>query len=266
MRTIYRPTGRALEYSFLALNPWGKSFCSHDCTYCYVPGTCRMSREQWRQQGFAPVKNLLKRLRADCAELRGTNERVLCCFMGDLYSPEAAETGVSRKILETFREFDIPFQVLTKGGKRAVDDFDLYGPHDAFATTLTTGGSEAWTWEPGAAGPADRIAAIATAKAMGISTWVSLEPVLDPDWSLRIIQMTNPHVDLYKIGKLNHERELEEMIDREYGWARFGREAVQLCDKYEVPYYIKGDLRKCMEAKDGPLDLQNVDTRKVNRS
>lgn len=257
MQVIYTPTGPALEYGKLALNPWGKSFCSHDCSYCYVPGMFRMSREQWRKRPFRPRKDLIKKLRRDCEELRGTNERVHCCFVGDLYSPEAASTGISRHILKTFREFDVPFQVLTKGGMRACADFDLYGPHDAFATTLTTDGAEAWTWEPGAADPSDRIRAITTAHRKHIETWLSLEPVMDPACSLRLIESLRDIVDLYKIGKLNHDPRANG-ID----WRIFGIRAIDLCEKFGKPYYVKADLAKYLAG----VTFTNTDTRKVVRA
>lgn len=243
MKVIYRPKGRALEYSLLALNPWGKSFCSHDCSYCYVPGMFHMSREAWRAQPFAPRKNLIRQLRQDCEELRGTDERVLCCFSGDLYSPEATASGISRQILETFREFDVPFQILTKGGLRAVADFDLYGPNDAFATTLTClSMRDSEQHEPGAALPMDRHHAIFQAHERGIQTWVSLEPVLNPQVALGIINETHEYVDLYKVGKLNHDAKLERKIDDEFGWGKFAWGAMNLCCKYGRPFIFKDDL------------------------
>lgn len=242
MQAIYEPKGRALEYSLLALNPWGYSWCSHDCTYCYVPGMCRKTHEQWREVPFKPRKNILKLVRKDAEELAGTNKRVMLCFAGDLYSPEAVATGIGRQILGIFREFNVPFQVLTKGGTFAVEDFDLYGPNDAFATTLTfsQGNTEWLKYEPGATGPSNRMRAIARAKQKGIQTWVSLEPVLDPQQSLWIIQATQEIVDLYKIGKLNHDPKREAEID----WRKFAWDAMTLCNKYRKPFIFKDDLLK----------------------
>lgn len=257
MRVIYEPTGRALEYSLLALNPWGRSWCSHDCDYCYVPSMYRMSRAQWEAQPFQPRKDLIKQLRRDCLELAGTDKRVLCCFAGDLYSPEAAKTGISRQILETFREFDVPFQVLTKGGTRAVADFDLYGRHDAFATTLVfRDPDDSAAHEPGAAWPSDRIEAIRRAHRRGIETWVSLEPVLDPEQSLAIIEQTQGFVDLFKVGKWNHAAEAAR-ID----WRGFGMEALALLKRLRKPYYIKDDLAKHLEG----VKFTNTDTRRIVR-
>jgi len=259
MKALYRPGSRAGEYAHLACNLYRG--CSHQCQYpCYVPGMLRIPQKKWAALVPTPRPGILDALKKDAKKYANTQDRVLLCFTSDPYCPEAAASGVTRQALEILREHNISFQVLTKGGMRAVDDFDLYGKHDAFATTLTTGGSEAWTWEPDAPGPADRIQAISTAHAMGISTWVSLEPVMDPECSLHVIKMTHHIVDLFKIGKLNHDKALEAKID----WGRFGWEAVALCDKYGVDYYVKDDLRKHMMDV-GQAALRNTDTRTIIR-
>lgn len=259
MRVVYQPAGRAREYGLLALNPWGRSSCSHSCTYCYVPGMFHMTREQWEKEPFRPRKDLIRQLRLDCEELRGTDVRVHCCFAGDLYSPEAVNSGLTRKILETFRAHDIPFQVLTKGGAGAAADFDLYGPNDAFATTMTfIDPTSSARYEPGAALPAHRIRAIMEAHDRGIETWVSLEPVLSPSDSLVAIERTHEFVDLYKIGKLNHDPQREAQID----WRWFGAHAIELCEKHRKRYYIKADLAKHLDG----IEFTNTDTRCAARA
>jgi len=209
MNVIYRPRGRALEYSYLACNLYG-GMCPHRCSYCYVAGAMHKSRAQWEATPWYVRKDVIKWLERDAERLAGTDERVLLCFHCDPYTPEAANFGVTRQALKVLRSHDVPFQVLTKGGMRAVPDFDLYGPHDAFATTMTfVEEGPGREQEPGAATPWERTKAIIQAHDRGIETWVSLEPVLDPEASLRIIENTWEWVDLYKIGKLNHLRLLQ---------------------------------------------------------
>ena len=163
---------------------------------------------------------------------------------------------VTRNALEILREFDIPFQVLTKGGMRASRDFDLYGPRDAFATTLTLiDSSPSQKIEPKAALPHQRIDAIFEAKERGLMTWVSLEPVIDPDDSLTLIKLTWVAVDLYKIGKLNYRQS-------DIDWQDFGRRAIDLCEMNGIPYYIKDDLAKDLEG----VEYTNTDTRRVKRN
>jgi len=82
-------------------------------------------------------------------------------------------------------------------------------------------------------------------------------PVLDPKVSLRIIENTWEWVDLYKIGKLNHDPEREAKID----WRSFGAKAIELCQRYGKRYYIKEDLAKHLEG----IRFTQTDTRKVKR-
>ena len=264
MSVIYEPRGRAREYAHLALNlygsigPDGKEYpagCVHGCTYCYVPDFMHIPPEIFHGD-VRPRRDILNRLRKDAPKFAGTDTRVLLCFACDAYQPLPPERDVTRAAIEILREFDIPFQVLTKGGMRAARDFDLYGPKDAFATTLTfIGKHPSRGFEPKAAAPASRIAAIRVAKHRGLRTWVSLEPVLDPVDSLAIIACTADCVDLFKIGKLNHRKS-------ETYWRTFGIRAIERCEKYGVPYTIKADLAKYLDG----IEFHNRDTRCVKRS
>jgi hypothetical protein len=86
---------------------------------------------------------------------------------------ESSSEGNSylRLILEIFRDYDQPFQILTKGGKLAATDFDLYRSNDSFGVTLTfDNDADSKKWEPGAALPGDRIAALEEAHNRGIRT------------------------------------------------------------------------------------------------
>jgi DNA repair photolyase len=257
MNVIYEPRGRALEYAYLACNLYG-GVCPHRCSYCYIPSATRKSRAQWEATPWYVRKDVIKWLERDAERLSGTDERVLLCFHCDPYSSEAVDSGITRKALQILREFDVPFQVLTKGGMRAAADFDLYGPSDAFATTLTfVEQGPSLEQEPGAATPYDRTKAIIQAHGLGIETWVSLEPVLDPKASLQIIKNTWEWVHLYKVGKLNHDPEAEAKID----WRRFGICAIELCEKHGKRYYIKDDLAKHLKG----IEFKSTDTRRVDR-
>ena len=86
----------------------------------------------------------------------------------------------------------------------AVKDFDLYTPKDKFGVTLTFDNDvDSKKWEPGAALPKDRIAALKEAHSRGIHTWVSMEPVIKPEQTLHLIELTYEFVDLFWVGKLN---------------------------------------------------------------
>lgn len=238
---IYEPAGRAREYAPLALNLYRG--CSHGCLYCYAPDACRTDRAAFHARPAVRV-DLIAKLERELAKTPTAAQRdpVLLCFTTDPYQPLAAETHVTRRAIELLHEHGYPVHVLTKGGMRAAADFDLLGsvPGDAFATTLTfIDPADSARWEPSAAAPADRLEAIATARTQGITTWVSLEPVIDTEQTLDVIRATHHHVDLFKVGTLNHH-ELAKTID----WPAFAARVVALLEELGATYYIKNDLRR----------------------
>jgi DNA repair photolyase len=77
----------------------------------------------------------------------------------ELKAIPSVSDSYTRSVLKTFRAFDYPFQILTKGGMLAAKDFDLYTPQGKFGVTLTFDNDvDSKYWEPGAALPEDRIA------------------------------------------------------------------------------------------------------------
>jgi DNA repair photolyase len=237
LKVVYEPRGRAREYSALAVNLYNG--CSHGCKYCYAPDCMRRDRQEFYGHQKARA-SIIEKLEADCKQLQNTNERVLLCFTCDPYQKIDTELQLTRQALELFKIYSIPFQVLTKGGHRAMRDFDLYKPGDAFATTLTfMDEDKSRHYEPGAALPQDRIQTIKEAHALGIETWVSFEPVLNDEEVLRLLDATHEYVNLYKVGKVSRFKP-----DKEINWDKFAYKIVNRLEKLRVKYYIKNDLRK----------------------
>ena len=75
---------------------------------------------------------------------------------------------------------------------------------------------------------------------MGIYTWVSMEPVIIPDEALEVIRKAHDYVDFWKVGKLNHNKAVEQSVDG----PKFRDDATALLEHYGCKYYIKEDLRK----------------------
>ena len=250
MRTIYKPAGRAAEYSLLALNIY--SGCSHGCKYCYVPRILHVDKDEFHTQA-QPRPGLLEQLEKDARKYAGPDERVMLCFTCDPYQPIEKELGLTQGAIKILRKYDIPFQVLTKS-HTAVYDFEMYGDDDLFAVTLTTlDDDEASFREPNADVPSKRIKALKAAHWLGIGTWVSLEPVLNPAETLEVIRRTHEFVDLYKIGPLNHHGHSD------INWRRFGKDVIRLCVEFETPYYFKQDFTKLLHA----VPYHNTDNRRV---
>lgn len=252
MEAIYKPSGRAAEYAHLALNHY--IGCDHRCVYCYAPAALRVTREAFHNK-VEPRKDILARVRTDAAMLSGTDQRVLLSFACEPYPQIDSRLGLTREILKVFVHNDVPFTVLTKAGELAFRDFAMYRAGlDAFAVTLTTiDDATAAEIEPGAAPPSERMAMLETAHDRGIETWVSLEPVIEPMESLKIITATHKYVDLYKIGKLNHQKSTVTADE----WCGFARRAVNLCVATGSAYYLKSSLA----VYHGDLPLGNTDNR-----
>ena len=114
---IYEPRGRAREYAALACNLY--SGCTHGCRYCYAPACLHQSREEFHSNGV-PRPGILERLEAEAPRYAESTEPVLLCFTCDPYQPSEGEYRVTRRALEILNRHDVPWTVLTKGGRLAV--------------------------------------------------------------------------------------------------------------------------------------------------
>ncbi len=237
MYVIYEPRGQAGEYAELAVNPYRG--CGHKCAYCYVPLITKQPRAEF-DAGASPRPNFLQLVRADARTMAAAGDRrqVMLSFTTDPYHP--GDTTLTRQTLETFVTYDIGFCTLTKGGKRALRDLDLFRPHrDAFAATLTcVDETISARWERGAAPPSERMTVLRAFHQHGIFTWVSLEPTLDADTSIDLIMRTHEYVDLYKIGRANYLP-----LTRTTDWRTYTLRIIEVCQRLGVKHYIKRDLQ-----------------------
>lgn len=235
--SIYIPRGRAREYAPLALNLYAG--CPHGCRYCYAPDVVRRDRVEFHELAYTRP-GILDTLARDLKSERELtmDHPVLLCFTSDPYHP--GDTSATREAIIALHAYGHPVHILTKGGLRAGRDFDLLGVllQDALAATLTfTSSRDSQKWEPLAAPPEERLAMLERAHDRGITTWASLEPVIDPPQSLELIKFAAPFTDLFKVGTWNHDAQA-----RTIDWANFGRRAIGDLEALGKPYYIKRDL------------------------
>lgn len=234
MQTIYEPKGRAREYAELALNLYRG--CSHGCTYCYCPAMLRMNSADFH--GTVSPRNILPELERIAPRYAG--KQILLCFTTDPYNPAEPEYELTRNAIRLLHRYHVGVRILTKGGLRSTRDFDLLGSLDAYGATLTfCRMADSLLWEPGAPTHLERVVALTEAHDRGIHTWVSLEPVIDPEQTLELINLTHSVVDEYKLGKWNHDVQANK-ID----WTGFLRKALMLFEKHSKRFYIKEDLRR----------------------
>jgi DNA repair photolyase len=239
MYVVYEPKGRAREYSELACNLYRG--CTHGCRYCYAPACMRTTSGKWHMQA-EPRKDVLKLLEKDASRLQGDKRSILFCFLCDPYQPIERTERLTRQAIEILLKHRLNNQILTKGSADLIlDDLELFKKaRTKLGITLSyTDDAIRKDWEPHASPVNDRLNILKEAHKAGIYTWVSLEPVIDPEQALSVIQSAHRNVDFWKIGKLNHMKKHEETVD----WAKFLTDVETLLKKLGATYYIKKDLQ-----------------------
>ena len=238
-KLIYHPSGRAGEYAEKGYAANLFKGCTHGCKYCYVPIFTHTDRKIFHASvTIAP--DVLERLKADMKRIGKVDEPIFLCFTCDPYCIDAPD-GITRAAIEIILESGNRINILTKAGIKATRDFDLLRimPGNKIGATLTfIDYTLSLNWEPKAASPLSRIIMLRIAKELGIETWASIEPVIDPNQSLWIMEEAIPYVDEFKIGKWNHDKRANE-ID----WKDFALKAIDLMERNNKQYVFKKELQ-----------------------
>ena len=238
MDVIYTPRGKAREYAPLALNFY--TGCEHNCKYCYSPTTLHITHEEF-SSGTVPKKNILVRVAKDAQKLKGDDRTILLSFTHDPYQPIEMKLQITRQIIKILIENDLRFTILTKGGTNAIRDFDLLEeyPKCSFGTSLSFIHQKfANEWELNAPVIEDRIEAIRIAHEKKIRTWVSLEPVINPDEAFQTLAFLHRWVRHWKVGKINGWPELESKVN----WVEFRERVKEFMEAVGGDYYLKKSL------------------------
>lgn len=239
---IYEPKGKAREYSPLALNIYNG--CDHQCTYCYLK---HMPSKLLSQPNPEPKKDLLMKLTRQLNR-EVIDKQILLCFSGDPYCYKETELGITRKVLELLLEYQVPVAILTKGGHRCLRDMDLFQQFKRIKIGVSLTYDDDYDTvieEPGAACVSSRIMVLQRMSQNGISTFVSLEPVVSPTIALELFRLSVNWVDHYLIGKMNYtdhkdysDMDYEIMIRKMIGFIAKKRVP------HEVKIYIKDSLKQ----------------------
>ena len=230
---IYEPKGKAREYSPLAVNLY--KGCGHGCAYCYVPAATFITRDEFDNQ-VEIKKDAIERLEASAKQFSGTDQQVLMSFSTDPYNSLNDEMQLTREALKIFLKYKIPVAILTKGGEKVLKDYDIikqFGKHIKVGASLTfKNNTDSKKWERNAALPAERFNTLKILHGLGIRTWASMEPVIDPDQSLNIMNTTCRFIDEYQVGRVNH-------IKSEIDWKDFLYKAITILSDHNKEFYIK---------------------------
>jgi len=200
-KIIYNPSGKAGEYSYWAANFYNG--CSGDCSYCYMKKGPIASH--WSK---APkLKKTL--LSSDTAkgifssELSSNLESLQKngLFFNFNSDPFLHETiGLNLWAMQLCDQYSVPVKALTKQtwwiskipfSKNVCPGFTLTGHNEH---------------ELGCADNEERIAAMFKLYQSGYKTWASIEPIIDVESSLKMIEMTKDFCYLYKIGPMSGKK------------------------------------------------------------
>lgn len=235
---IYEPKGKANEYAELALNIYNG--CTHGCVYCYAPSVLRKDAEEFRTA--APRDEIMKKLETQLKNSGGffKGRMVHLCFTCDPY-PRGVDTKLTDDIIDLLHSNEVNVQILTKNGTEIMDRIlPRLGKNDSVGVTVSCSERMRLAIEPNAAPVGSRLNLLWFARCKNIPTWVSCEPVYEPQFIFDLIK-NGDYIDLFKIGKLNYQKS-------EIDWSEFGHECERLCRQYGRNYLIKNDLRHEMEA------------------
>lgn len=206
-KAIYCPSGKAGEYSEYAVNFYNG--CSAKCGYCYnrkgrfasVLGSDKPTLKKSLNTETEAYTIFHKELQQNIVELK--KHGLFFNFVSDPFLLETYKLNLDA--IKLCCHYGIPVKILTKQTKY-IDEFlsmdEDYKRNIYFGFTLT--GFD--HLEPGAPSTSRRIDSLRKLHNVGFKTWVSLEPVIDIDVTLDIINNIKKYCDLYKIGLLSGKK------------------------------------------------------------
>ena len=147
--------------------------CTHGCVYCYAPSLTHDER-RWGRFVDAKVNapEVLER------ELRGLRrDGVFLSSASDPYQPVEAKYRLTRKCLEVLLRHEFPVSVLTRS-PLVLRDLDLLKKFVWVKVGVSITSVPTRRFEPGVPPLERRIETLARLSGAGITTWVSLAPVI----------------------------------------------------------------------------------------
>ena len=207
---IYQPSGKAAEYSRWAANFYNG--CSNGCHYCYdnqgITSRVLGGLKVRLKKSLVDVKTAEQIFLAELAKWRDAiikDGGLHFNFVSDPCLPETID--LNWKCINYALLQKVPCQVLTKradwlGGHPEVQEALEFKHLIRVGFSLT--GCD--VQEPGSSPNLERIQAMRELHNAGISTWASIEPIIDPQKSLQMIQLSIDCCDHYKIGILSGKK------------------------------------------------------------
>ena len=147
--------------------------CSHGCVYCYAPS---LTHDERRWGSYVDVKvNAPDVLDRELRSLR--KDEVFLSSASDPYQPVEAKFKLTRRCLEVLLRHGFPVSVLTRS-PLVLRDLDLLKKFEWTCVGMSITSVPSRLFEPGVPPLERRIETLARLSRAGITTWVSLAPVI----------------------------------------------------------------------------------------
>lgn len=256
-KSLYRPTGKAGEYSAWACNFY--TGCSNNCSYCYCKRGVMShvwSEEPMFKKCFKDNDHAIavfeKEMLANIDELRKTG--IFFSFTTDPMIPgKTLELTMEAVSLELRN--DVPVQILTKRAdwldaetwKAMCATINPDYKKIAIGFTLTRRDD----LEPGASPHTERIAAMKRCHELGCHTFASIEPIVDIANSEWAMSDAYPYCELFKVGLMSggakpDKHELKTLVDR---WnSTLDKSGKKIYWKQSVVDYLGDDFKFWMDS------------------
>lgn len=253
---------------FKGLRPSGTSFnwcintyngCEHGCLYCYGRGVRKKSTSDWVNK-VAPIKNIIANLNHDMALIKNdltlakNIKDIMICSVTDSYQPVEEEYGLTQQAIKMLVANALPFTVITKN-KLVLRDISLFKGYNKCRvgfTIVTLDEILRQQVEPGTSTIDERIDALKTLKANGISTYCSVEPILPCEASdpIAIVKELTGTVDLFEFGMWTprDKKHLPQLRYDEPYLIRKMRKATGYCKSSNIKYCTAGHSRDRLKA------------------
>lgn len=210
MKTIYKPKGSAGEYAKWACNLYVG--CSNDCAYCYckkgvlsaaMGGNVPVLKKSVGESKAEALFNFSRDLLKNKFEIQ-RDGGLFFTFTSDPLLPETKELNL-QCIMFALKN-NVPVKILTKctawADVQTVAELKKYPDLLTIGFTLT--GHD--DLEPNAATNRERVVLMRDLYQMGFHTWASIEPVVDLQSSLMMVNGSSLWCDHYKVGLMSGKR------------------------------------------------------------
>lgn len=194
-RTILSPS--KLPGCNYVINPYVG--CQHACRWCYakfIRGYTGHNDEEWGSFVDAKI-NAPEILIKDIRRLKD-RPTIFLSSVCDPYQPVEAKYKLTRQCLEILSQFSFPVGILTQS-KLVIRDIDLFKKFkdiEVGMSFITMDEKATRIFQPGAALPKEKAAALKKLHGVGIKTYIHVGPILPyfTDFN-EIFRATHKHID-----------------------------------------------------------------------